>query len=74
MEVVVAEMLRWKSTRHLPVVETIVTVQRDYGDRQNRKHARMKYLVEDRGMAGSVPNLSKIRATACNILHALTLV
>jgi sulfite reductase (ferredoxin) len=35
----------------LPVVEAIVTVQRDYGDRQNRKHARMKYLVEDRGVA-----------------------
>ncbi len=35
----------------LPVVETIVTVQRDYGDRKNRKHARMKYVVEERGIA-----------------------
>jgi sulfite reductase (ferredoxin) len=35
----------------LAVVETIVTVQRDYGDRQNRKHARMKYVVEERGIA-----------------------
>ncbi|HEY4035047.1 MAG TPA: NADPH-dependent assimilatory sulfite reductase hemoprotein subunit [Ktedonobacteraceae bacterium] len=35
----------------LPVVETIVTVQRDYGDRNNRKHARMKYVVEERGIA-----------------------
>ena len=34
----------------LEVVETIVTVQRDYGDRTNRKHARMKYLVEERGI------------------------
>jgi sulfite reductase (ferredoxin) len=34
-----------------PVVEAIVTIQRDYGDRQNRKHARMKYLVEERGVA-----------------------
>ena len=34
----------------LPVVETIVTVQRDFGDRQNRKHARMKYVVEERGI------------------------
>jgi sulfite reductase (ferredoxin) len=32
------------------VVETIVTIQRDYGDRQNRKHARMKYLVAERGI------------------------
>ncbi len=35
----------------LSVVETIVMIQRDYGDRQNRKHARMKYVVEDRGIA-----------------------
>ncbi|HLV99983.1 MAG TPA: NADPH-dependent assimilatory sulfite reductase hemoprotein subunit [Ktedonobacterales bacterium] len=35
----------------LQVVETIVTIQRDYGDRQNRKHARMKYLVEEQGIA-----------------------
>ncbi len=35
----------------LDVVEAIVTVQRDYGDRKNRKHARMKYLVADRGIA-----------------------
>jgi sulfite reductase (ferredoxin) len=33
----------------LRVVETIATVQRDYGDRQNRRHARMKYVVEERG-------------------------
>ncbi|HEY7123575.1 MAG TPA: NADPH-dependent assimilatory sulfite reductase hemoprotein subunit [Ktedonobacterales bacterium] len=35
----------------LQVVETIITIQRDYGDRQNRKHARMKYLVEEQGIA-----------------------
>ena len=34
----------------LEVVETIVTVQRDYGDRTNRKHARMKYVVAERGI------------------------
>lgn len=34
----------------LPVAEAIVTVQRDYGDRTNRRHARMKYLVEERGI------------------------
>lgn len=32
------------------VAETIVTIQRDYGDRQNRKHARMKYVVAERGI------------------------
>jgi sulfite reductase (ferredoxin) len=34
----------------IAVVETIVTIQRDYGDRANRRHARMKYLVEERGI------------------------
>lgn len=35
----------------LEVIETIITIQRDYGDRKNRKHARMKYVVEERGIA-----------------------
>ena len=30
--------------------EAIVTVQRDHGDRTDRKHARMKYLVAERGI------------------------
>lgn len=28
----------------------VVLVQRDYGDRLNRKHARLKYTIEDRGI------------------------
>jgi sulfite reductase (NADPH) hemoprotein beta-component len=35
------------------VVETaraVVTVHRDYGDRTNRKHARLKYVLEERGV------------------------
>lgn len=35
----------------LPVVRAIVEVQRDYGDRTNRKHARLKYTIADRGIA-----------------------
>ena len=35
----------------LPVVRAIVEVQRDFGDRTNRKHARLKYTIEDRGLA-----------------------
>ncbi|MCB1069748.1 MAG: assimilatory sulfite reductase (NADPH) hemoprotein subunit [Kiritimatiellae bacterium] len=34
----------------LAVAEQIVTVQRDYGDRTNRKHARLKYTIDDRGI------------------------
>ncbi|MEY4940304.1 MAG: hypothetical protein RIQ93_2039 [Verrucomicrobiota bacterium] len=33
------------------VAEKIVLVQRDYGDRTDRKHARLKYTIEDRGLA-----------------------
>jgi sulfite reductase (NADPH) hemoprotein beta-component len=29
----------------------VITAQRDYGDRTNRKHARLKYTIEDRGIA-----------------------
>ncbi|MGE9291045.1 MAG: NADPH-dependent assimilatory sulfite reductase hemoprotein subunit [Puniceicoccales bacterium] len=32
------------------VAEKVVTVQRDYGDRSNRAHARLKYTIEDRGL------------------------
>jgi sulfite reductase (NADPH) hemoprotein beta-component len=34
----------------LAVSEAVVTTQRDYGDRTNRKHARLKYTIEDRGV------------------------
>jgi len=32
------------------VAEQIVKIQRDYGDRTNRKHARLKYTINDRGV------------------------
>jgi sulfite reductase (NADPH) hemoprotein beta-component len=32
------------------VGEAVVTVQRDWGDRTNRKHARLKYTIDDRGL------------------------
>jgi sulfite reductase (NADPH) hemoprotein beta-component len=28
----------------------VIATQRDYGDRSNRKHARLKYTIEDRGL------------------------
>ncbi|ANB03448.1 assimilatory sulfite reductase (NADPH) hemoprotein subunit [Ectothiorhodospira sp. BSL-9] len=34
----------------LKVAETVVAIQRDFGDREDRKHARFKYTVEDRGL------------------------
>ncbi|KAI8379749.1 thiamine diphosphate-binding protein [Radiomyces spectabilis] len=32
------------------VSEAVVTTQRDYGDRTNRKHARFKYTIDDHGL------------------------
>lgn len=34
----------------LSVAEAVVTTQRDFGDRTNRKHARLKYTIDDRGV------------------------
>lgn len=33
----------------IEVAEEIVKIQRDFGDRSDRRHARMKYTVEDKG-------------------------
>ena len=32
------------------LIQGIVAIQRDYGDRKSRKHARMKYLIHDKGI------------------------
>ncbi len=32
------------------VAEQVVKIQRDFGDRTNRKHARLKYTIDDRGI------------------------
>src|SRR5262245_34031917 len=34
----------------LAVAEAVVTTQRDFGDRSERKHARLKYTIADRGL------------------------
>lgn len=34
----------------IAVAETVLAIQRDFGDRSNRKHARLKYTIADRGV------------------------
>jgi sulfite reductase (NADPH) hemoprotein beta-component len=34
----------------LAIAEAVVTIQRDFGDRTERKHARLKYTIADRGV------------------------
>jgi sulfite reductase (NADPH) hemoprotein beta-component len=46
-----ADVMGFCSTRDaVAIAEATVTVQRDWGDRSNRKHARLKYTIEDRGL------------------------
>ena len=37
--------------RLIDVAKAVLTIHRDFGDRANRKHARLKYVVEERGVA-----------------------
>ncbi|MDH4056426.1 MAG: NADPH-dependent assimilatory sulfite reductase hemoprotein subunit, partial [Gammaproteobacteria bacterium] len=51
----------------LAVAEAVVMTQRDYGDRSNRKHARLKYTIEDRGIdwfRGEVERRSSVKFSA----------
>lgn len=41
------------------VAEKVVMVQRDYGDRTERKHARLKYTIDDRGADWFLAELNK---------------
>jgi sulfite reductase (ferredoxin) len=34
----------------VPMVEAVIRLQRDHGDRGNRRRARLKYVVEDQGL------------------------
>jgi sulfite reductase (NADPH) hemoprotein beta-component len=46
-----ADVMGFCKTEHaVKVAEAVVTVQRDWGDRKSRKHARLKYTIEDRGL------------------------
>jgi sulfite reductase (NADPH) hemoprotein beta-component len=43
----------------LQVAEQVVILQRDHGDRTNRKHARLKYTIDDMGLAVFVERLNE---------------
>jgi sulfite reductase (NADPH) hemoprotein beta-component len=45
--------------RVLKVAETVVMIQRDFGDRTDRKHARLKYTIADRGIEWFKAELNK---------------
>jgi len=45
------------------VAEAVVTTQRDYGNRSNRRRARLKYTIEDRGLEWFAAEVNKRLAT-----------
>ena len=47
-----ADVIGFITPEHLiDVAKAVLTIHRDFGDRTNRKHARLKYVVEERGTA-----------------------
>ena len=47
-----ADPLGYVAADHvLDLMQAILALQRDHGDRDQRRHARMKYLIHDRGIA-----------------------
>ena len=45
-----ADVIGFFTPAHLvEVAKAVLTIHRDFGDRTNRKHARLKYVVEERG-------------------------
>src|SRR5438477_2603360 len=45
-----ADVLGFLAPEHLEAVtKAVLTIHRDFGDRTNRKHARLKYVLEERG-------------------------
>lgn len=46
-----ADVIGFLPPEHLEAVtKAVITIHRDFGDRTNRKHARLKYVLEERGV------------------------
>ena len=48
----------------LTTAQAIISVHRDYGDRTNRKHARLKYVIHDKGLEWFRAEVEKIQGFA----------
>lgn len=58
------------------VGEAVLTTQRDFGDRTNRRHARLKYTIEDRGVEwfrGEVEKRSGVKFAPAKPFHFETI-
>ena len=54
----------------LDLVQAVAALQRDHGDREQRRHARMKYLIHDRGISWFKQELSRYLANPLKPLRA----
>ena len=55
-----ADVIGFVKPEHLiDVAKAVLTTFRDYGDRVNRKHARFKYVIEDRGVAWAFAEINR---------------
>lgn len=55
-----ADLLGFIAPQHvLPVCEAIITTQRDFGNRENRKLSRLKYTVEHMGLETFIAEVEK---------------
>ena len=68
-----AEVLGYcDKTEVLKIATAVVTTQRDFGDRTNRKHARLKYTVETMGLKAfqaEVETRAGVRFTPARDIH-----
>src|SRR3954451_1424212 len=68
-----ASLMGFCATRDVTAVsEAVVTVQRDWGDRSDRKHARLKYTIEDRGLAAFRAEVERRAGVALDEPQAFT--
>jgi sulfite reductase (NADPH) hemoprotein beta-component len=55
-----AEVIGFVTPQHLrAAAEQVIAIQRDWGDRSERKHARLKYTLDRRGTAAFVAELER---------------
>ncbi|ACB75714.1 NADPH-dependent assimilatory sulfite reductase hemoprotein subunit [Opitutus terrae] len=55
-----ADVIGFVQPEHvIDVAKAVLTIHRDFGDRVNRKHARLKYVIEERGTAWTFAEVNR---------------
>ena len=65
-----ADMLGFVAPEKVNLVgRAVLTTQRDFGDRTNRRHARLKYTIEDRGLDWFKAEVEKVSGVSFEPAH-----